>query len=106
MGKRQFLLKCPDRVSRCHPIPLFDLPPFPVIVVALSSIASAMHSATPPPDLSHTPLQRGYEPDWLGNTFSIAVFLGNGLVAIVAGLLAHGLVEVRRPGAASPSFLP
>ena len=40
-------------------------------------------------------VQRGYEPDWLGNTFSIAVFLGNGLVAIVSGLLAHGLVEVR-----------
>jgi len=50
------------------------------------------------------PAQRGYEPDWLGNTFSIAVFLGNGLVAIVAGLLAHGLVEVRRLDAASRSF--
>jgi len=48
-------------------------------------------------------VQRGYEPDWLGNTFSIAVFLGNGLVAIVAGLLAHGLVEVRHLHAASPS---
>ena len=56
--------------------------------------------ATPFP-IALRPAQRGYEPDWLGNTFSIAVFLGNGLVAIVAGLLAHGLVEVRRPDAAS-----
>jgi MFS family permease len=46
--------------------------------------------------------KRGFEADWLGNTFSIAVFLGNGLVAIVCGLLAHGLVEVLRFGPVSP----
>jgi len=37
--------------------------------------------------------QRGFEGDLLGNTFSIAVFLGNGLIAILAGLLGHGLVR-------------
>lgn len=47
-------------------------------------------------------LQRGYEGDWLGNTFSIAVFLGNGLVAILAGLLGHGLVETFSLGPVAP----
>lgn len=47
-------------------------------------------------------LQRGYEGDWLGNTFSIAVFLGNGLVAILAGLLGHGLVETFNLGPVAP----
>lgn len=31
--------------------------------------------------------QRGYNSDWLGNTFSQAVFLGNGLMAILAGVM-------------------
>ncbi len=31
--------------------------------------------------------QRGYNSDWLGNTFSQAVFLGNGLMAILAGTM-------------------
>jgi hypothetical protein len=35
-----------------------------------------------PPSL---PAQRGYAADWLGNTFSQAVFLGNGLMAILSG---------------------
>lgn len=47
-------------------------------------------------------LQRGYEGDWLGGTFSRAVFLGNGLVAIVAGLVAHGLVETLSFGPVAP----
>jgi hypothetical protein len=47
-------------------------------------------------------LQRGFEADWLGNTFSIAVFLGNGLVAILAGLLGHGLVETFNFGPVAP----
>ena len=34
-------------------------------------------------------LQRGYDGEWLGGTFSKAVFVGNGLMAILAGLLAH-----------------
>lgn len=46
--------------------------------------------------------QRGYDGDWLGNTFSIAVFLGNGLVAILAGLLGHGLVETLSLGPVAP----
>ena len=47
-------------------------------------------------------LQRGYEGNWLGGTFSKAVFVGNGLVAIVAGLLGHALVEVLQLGPVSP----
>lgn len=47
-------------------------------------------------------LQRGFESDWLGNTFSMAVFLGNGLIAIVSGLLAHGLVETASMGPTAP----
>ena len=47
-------------------------------------------------------LQRGYEGNWLGGTFSKAVFLGNGLIAIVAGLLGHALVEIFKLGPVSP----
>lgn len=47
-------------------------------------------------------LQRGFEANWLGGTFSKAVFLGNGLIAIVAGLLGHALVEVFKLGPVSP----
>lgn len=36
--------------------------------------------------------RRGFEPGLLSGTFSKAVFLGNGLVAIVAGLVANSLV--------------
>lgn len=38
-------------------------------------------------------LQRGFEPQWLSLTFSKAIFLGNGLVAIVAGLFANLLAD-------------
>ena len=47
-------------------------------------------------------LQRGFEGNWLGGTFSKAVFVGNGLVAIVAGLLGHALVEILQLGPVSP----
>lgn len=46
--------------------------------------------------------KRGFEADLLGNTFSIAVFLGNGLIAILAGLLGHVLVETFELGPVSP----
>eukprot|EP00475_Leptophrys_vorax_P032159 TRINITY_DN49376_c0_g1_i1.p1 TRINITY_DN49376_c0_g1~~TRINITY_DN49376_c0_g1_i1.p1 ORF type:complete len:464 (+),score=58.31 TRINITY_DN49376_c0_g1_i1:65-1456(+) len=36
--------------------------------------------------------KRGYEAQWLSVTFSKAIFLGNGLVAILAGLIANTLV--------------
>lgn len=32
-------------------------------------------------------MQRGFSSDWLGGTFSQAVFLGNGLMAILSGAL-------------------
>lgn len=37
--------------------------------------------------------QRGFEAQWLSITFSKAIFLGNGLVAIVAGLFANLLTD-------------
>jgi len=33
--------------------------------------------------------KRGYEAEWLDKTFSKAIFLGNGLVSIVSGLVAN-----------------
>jgi len=37
--------------------------------------------------------KRGYDPQWLSITFSKAIFLGNGLIAIVAGLFANLLAD-------------
>ena len=47
-------------------------------------------------------LQRGYDGELLGGTFSRAVFVGNGLIAIVAGLVAHTLVETLGMGPVVP----
>ena len=47
-------------------------------------------------------MQRGYNADWLGGVFSKAVFLGNGLMAILSGLLAHTLVETLSLGPVAP----
>ena len=49
-----------------------------------------------------TATQRGYNGDWLGGVFSKAVFLGNGLMAILAGLLGHTLVETLGLGPVAP----
>ena len=46
--------------------------------------------------------KRGFNGDWLGGTFSQAVFLGNGLMAILAGLFAHTLVETLAVGPVAP----
>eukprot|EP00891_Asterochloris_glomerata_P001066 jgi/Astpho2/1066/e_gw1.00017.7.1_t len=46
--------------------------------------------------------KRGYEGSWLGATFSKAVLVGNGLVAILAGLLGHVLVESLSLGPVAP----
>ncbi|CAL5220451.1 g2470 [Coccomyxa viridis] len=46
--------------------------------------------------------KRGYDGELLGGTFSRAVFVGNGLVAIVAGLVAHTLVETLGLGPVIP----
>ncbi|URD88055.1 Major Facilitator superfamily [Musa troglodytarum] len=37
--------------------------------------------------------KRGFEPQWLSVTFSKAILLGNGLIAIVSGLFATLLIE-------------
>ena len=47
-------------------------------------------------------LQRGFEGGWLGPTLAKAVFFGNGLMAIVAGLTAHLLVETLAFGPVAP----
>ncbi|KAJ7553435.1 hypothetical protein O6H91_06G097700 [Diphasiastrum complanatum] len=46
--------------------------------------------------------KRGFEAHWLSLTFSKAIFLGNGLVAIVAGLLANTLAGTLGLGPVSP----
>lgn len=47
-------------------------------------------------------MQRGFESQWLSLTFSKAVFLGNGLVAIIAGLFGNLLVDTFSLGPVSP----
>ena len=37
--------------------------------------------------------KRGFDSEWLGSVFSQAVFLGNGLMAILAGLFAQSVVD-------------
>ena len=46
--------------------------------------------------------KRGYDGDWLGDLFSKAVFLGNGVVAIASGLLANSLVSTLALGPVAP----
>ncbi|KAL3651298.1 hypothetical protein CASFOL_004300 [Castilleja foliolosa] len=46
--------------------------------------------------------KRGFESQWLSLTFSKAIFLGNGLVAIIAGLFGNFLVDSLNLGPVSP----
>ncbi|XP_074317667.1 uncharacterized protein LOC141653721 [Silene latifolia] len=46
--------------------------------------------------------KRGFEQQWLSLTFSKAIFLGNGLVAILAGLLGNLLVDTFGFGPVAP----
>ncbi|GAQ85037.1 major facilitator superfamily protein [Klebsormidium nitens] len=46
--------------------------------------------------------KHNFEPQWLSLTFSKAIFLGNGLVAILAGLLANFLVVDLNLGPVAP----
>lgn len=45
---------------------------------------------------------RGFDEKWLGDTFSKAVFSGNGLMAILAGLVANTLVGTMKLGPVAP----
>ena len=47
-------------------------------------------------------MQRGFEQQWLSVTFSKAIFLGNGLVAILAGLFGNLLVDSLSLGPVAP----
>lgn len=46
--------------------------------------------------------KRGFDPQWLSLTFSKAIFLGNGLVAIMSGLFANTLADTLGFGPVSP----
>ncbi|GMY07581.1 molybdate-anion transporter [Fagus crenata] len=46
--------------------------------------------------------ERGFEQQWLSITFSKAVFLGNGLVAIISGLFGNVLVDTLALGPLAP----
>ncbi|XP_058182303.1 uncharacterized protein LOC131300463 [Rhododendron vialii] len=46
--------------------------------------------------------KRGFDQQWLSLTFSKAIFLGNGLVAIVAGLFGNFLVDSMNLGPVAP----
>ncbi|KAI3792963.1 hypothetical protein L1987_35575 [Smallanthus sonchifolius] len=46
--------------------------------------------------------KRGFEQQWLSLTFSKAIFLGNGLVAIISGLFGNFLVDVAALGPVAP----
>ncbi|XP_021757739.1 molybdate-anion transporter-like [Chenopodium quinoa] len=46
--------------------------------------------------------KKGFEQQWLSLTFSKAIFFGNGLVAILAGLLGNLLVDTLGLGAVAP----
>lgn len=47
-------------------------------------------------------LQRGFDQQWLSITFSKAIFLGNGLVAIMSGLFGNVLVDTLGLGPVAP----
>ncbi|XP_076917042.1 uncharacterized protein LOC143576959 [Bidens hawaiensis] len=46
--------------------------------------------------------KRGFDQQWLSLTFSKAIFLGNGLVAIISGLFGNFLVDVATLGPVAP----
>lgn len=46
--------------------------------------------------------QRGFDQQWLSLTFSKAIFLGNGLVAILSGLFGNVLVDTLSLGPVAP----
>nr|XP_043631846.1 molybdate-anion transporter-like [Erigeron canadensis] len=46
--------------------------------------------------------KRGFEQQWLSLTFSKAIFLGNGLIAIISGLFGNFLVDVVSLGPVAP----
>lgn len=46
--------------------------------------------------------QRGFDQQWLSLTFSKAIFLGNGLVAIFSGLFGNVLVDTLALGPVAP----
>ncbi|KAL0534342.1 hypothetical protein IC582_028632 [Cucumis melo] len=50
----------------------------------------------------HQQFQRGFKQQWLSITFSKAIFLGNGLVAILTGLFGNVLVDSLSLGPVAP----
>lgn len=64
--------------------------------------ASELESLLAAPQSLAVLVQRGFEEDWLGDVFSRAVMLGNGLTAILSGLLANTLVDTFELGPVAP----
>ncbi|KAH9606494.1 hypothetical protein KSS87_016438 [Heliosperma pusillum] len=50
----------------------------------------------------HNKVNRGFEQQWLSITFSKAIFLGNGLIAIISGLAGNVLVDTFSLGPVAP----
>lgn len=79
------------------------------LLVLLPGKSSCKDGLEPEPSLSGLTqsrscglMQRGFDPEWLGSTFSKAVYIGNGLMAIISGLVANILVETLGAGFVSP----
>ncbi|CAI5955813.1 unnamed protein product [Closterium sp. NIES-64] len=79
-------------------------PEYPVLMAGrvLGGIATSLLFSAFESWLIAEHCKRGFEQQWLSVTFSQAVFLGNGLVAILSGLLANTLVSDLRLGPVAP----
>ena len=77
-----------------------------LMLVAFGGIATSLLFTAFESWLVAEHFKRGYEAEWLDKTFAKAIFLGNGLVSIVSGLLANYLVTDMSLGPVAPSTPP
>ncbi|XP_024538562.1 molybdate-anion transporter isoform X1 [Selaginella moellendorffii] len=79
-------------------------PQFQVLMVGriLGGIATSLLFSAFESWLVAEHFKRGFEEQWLSMTFSKAIFLGNGLVAILSGLVANSLVGSLNLGPVAP----
>eukprot|EP00245_Coleochaete_scutata_P007785 TRINITY_DN23552_c0_g1_i1.p1 TRINITY_DN23552_c0_g1~~TRINITY_DN23552_c0_g1_i1.p1 ORF type:complete len:468 (-),score=73.65 TRINITY_DN23552_c0_g1_i1:548-1951(-) len=79
-------------------------PAFPVLMLGriLGGIATSLLFSAFESWLVAEHFKRGFEAHWLSITFSKAIFLGNGLIAILAGLVANTLVTTLNFGPVAP----
>ncbi|GMP61245.1 hypothetical protein CsSME_00041578 [Camellia sinensis var. sinensis] len=86
----------PPKTSLLSPFTPFHFIPFP----SSTSISPIEPHKNIPTHKQH--FNRGFDQQWLSLTFSKAIFLGNGLVAIVAGLFGNLLVDSLNLGPVAP----